>query len=148
MLSSSSGGVKQAPKVKFGSVTEAYFVDLFRSQALPAGWSFLLLPSGTQRQAQIQPSIYYDEPSPLQSQKGPESQFDYFQSMHGISAAQRGLLSGGGYKTMMENGIFFNIRITQEGGCTLKASKLEYVNLADAGDFSATRKSHFSKRAL
>ena len=49
---------------------------------------------------------------------------------------------------MMKNGIFFNIRITWKDGCTLKASKLEYVNLADAGDFSATKASHFSKRAL
>ena len=68
--------------------------------------------------------------------------------MHRFSAAQWGLLSGSGYKSMIKNGIFFNIRITYEGGCILIASKLEYVNLADAGDLSATTASHFSKRAL
>ena len=45
-------------------------------------------------------------------QRGSEGQFDYFQSIHRFSAAKWGLLSGSGYKSMMKNGIFFNIRIT------------------------------------
>ena len=148
MLSSPLQGLKQAPKVNFGSVSEAYFWLIF-SVPRPSllAWSFFaskwhLVPG------QIQPSISYDEPTPLESQRGPESQFVYHQSMHRFSAAQWGLLSGSGYKSIMKNGIFLNIRITQEGGCILKAFKLEYVHLANAGDFSATRASHFSKRAL
>ena len=127
---------------------KAYFWLIFLSQALPAGLVNFLASKWHLVPGQIQPSISYDEPTPLESQRGPEGQFDYFQSIHRFSAAKWGLLSGSGYKSMMKNGIFFNIRITQEGGCTLKASKLEYVNLADSGDFSATRVSHFSKSAL
>ena len=149
MLSSPLEGLKKAPKVNFGSVTEAYsWLIFFCSQAHPAGRVNFFASKCHPVPGQIQPSISYDEPTPLESQRGPESQLDYFQSIHRFSAAQRGLLSGRGCKSMMKNGIFFNIRITQEGGCTFQASKFKYVNLANAGDFSATRVSHFSKSAL
>ena len=70
MLSSSSGGVKQAPKVNFGSVSDAFFWLIF-SVPKPSllAWSIFLLPNGTQYQAKYSQAYLMMNP-PLWRVKG------------------------------------------------------------------------------